>query len=103
MELKTWIESERGRGMFLAKALTAENPSRPVAQAFVYAMAVKGMNGSRPVPARLAPAIERITSSAVMRWDLRPDDWWEIWPELKDRRGAPEVPELVEKTVAIPA
>lgn len=27
-------------------------------------------------------AIERATDAAVTRRDLRPDDWWLIWPEL---------------------
>lgn len=26
--------------------------------------------------------IERATNGAVRREDLRPDDWWKIWPEL---------------------
>jgi len=29
-------------------------------------------------------AIERLTSGAVTRQDLRPDDWREIWPELAE-------------------
>lgn len=29
-------------------------------------------------------AIERVTGGAVTRRDLRPDDWWLIWPELVD-------------------
>jgi len=27
-------------------------------------------------------AIERATGGVVTRKDLRPDDWWKIWPEL---------------------
>jgi len=27
-----------------------------------------------------------------MRWDLRPNDWHEIWPEFIRRKGAPPVP-----------
>ena len=38
-------------------------------------------------------AIERATGTAVMRWDLRPDDWHRIWPELIDTEGAPSTPE----------
>jgi hypothetical protein len=26
------------------------------------------------------------------RWDLRPDDWHRIWPELVGADGAPQVP-----------
>lgn len=25
-------------------------------------------------------------------WDLRPGDWWSIWPEMIGRPGAPAVP-----------
>lgn len=95
MELKQWCDAERGRQTRLAQALTAENPTRVVHGAFIAAMTSDGP-GSRPVPARLAPAIERLTGGAVMRWDSRPTDWWEIWPELIDRRGAPDVPDVAK-------
>ena len=36
--------------------------------------------------------IERVTHRQVMRWDLRPNDWWQIWPELIDHPNAPPVP-----------
>lgn len=36
-------------------------------------------------------AIERATGGAVRRWDLRPDDWHRIWPELIGVEGAPEI------------
>ena len=42
------------------------------------------------IPARAA-AIERETRQQVMRWDLRPNDWWLIWPELKRKKGAPPI------------
>ena len=96
MELKAWFDEERGRITRLAQAMTAENPSRPVHGAFLGAMAA----GTRPVPARLAPAIERLTCGAVMRWELRPEDWWEIWPEHCDRRGAPDVPAKADAVAA---
>lgn len=40
-------------------------------------------------------AIERATDGAVTRRDLRPDDWHLIWPELRKRKGAPPVKEVV--------
>lgn len=48
----------------------------------------------RPVPPRLCIAIEihplnRQAERPVMRWDLRPDDWWEQWPDLIGTNGAP--------------
>ncbi|MCU0920183.1 MAG: helix-turn-helix domain-containing protein [Burkholderiaceae bacterium] len=45
----------------------------------------------RPVPLDRCPDIERATSGAVTRRDLRPDDWHRIWPELvNDEHPAPE-------------
>lgn len=40
------------------------------------------INGHRPVPVERCPEIERATSGQVTRRDLRPSDWWKIWPEL---------------------
>ena len=40
------------------------------------------MYGYRPCSAELATAIERHTGRAVTRKDLRPDDWFDVWPEL---------------------
>lgn len=50
----------------------------------------------RPVPPRLCIAIEIHPLNAkaerpVMRWDLRPDDWWVQWPDLVGTNGAPKV------------
>ena len=47
--------------------------------------------GDRPVPIERCVDIERATARAVMRWDLRPDDWHRIWPELIGQEGAPAV------------
>ncbi len=38
-------------------------------------------DGRVPSPA-LCVLIERETGGDVRRWDLRPDDWRAIWPEL---------------------
>lgn len=46
----------------------------------------------RGVPIQHCYPIEQATGSKVMRWDLRPDDWYRIWPELIDAEGAPDVP-----------
>lgn len=51
-----------------------------------------GHDNRQPSPANCVD-IERITGRAVMRWDLRPDDWHRIWPELIGMDGAPPVPE----------
>jgi DNA-binding transcriptional regulator YdaS (Cro superfamily) len=36
----------------------------------------------RRVPAEHCVVIERTTGGVVSRRELRPDDWWLIWPEL---------------------
>ena len=36
-------------------------------------------------------AIDELPNSPVRRWDLRPDDWHRIWPELIGKPGAPEL------------
>ena len=46
--------------------------------------------GLRPCSPELAAALERESQSAVRRWDMRPDDWHLIWPELIGSAGAPE-------------
>lgn len=52
------------------------------------------MYGVRPCSAELAVAVERESGGVVRRWDLRPDDWWRIWPELIGVEGAPQVPSV---------
>lgn len=41
-------------------------------------------NGLRPVPIEKIVLIEQVTSGAVTRKDLRPNDWHLIWPELAE-------------------
>ncbi len=50
--------------------------------------------GVRPAPADRCATIEQATDGAVRRWDLRPDDWHRIWPELIGAEGAPPLPSL---------
>jgi DNA-binding transcriptional regulator YdaS (Cro superfamily) len=78
MELKAYL-AVRGRTSTLAKQLD-------VSPAYLYQMAT----GRRPVQPELAPEIEKHTGLQVRRWDLRPDDWHRIWPELRNETGAPE-------------
>lgn len=51
------------------------------------------MYGQRPCAPELAVAIEQESKAAIRRWDLRPDDWRLIWPELIGAEGAPVIPE----------
>jgi DNA-binding transcriptional regulator YdaS (Cro superfamily) len=38
--------------------------------------------GKRPIPIHRCADIERVTAGQVTRQDLRPEDWFRIWPEL---------------------
>lgn len=54
----------------------------------------------KPCAPALAVAIELDSDRAVRRWDLRPDDWHRIWPELIGADGAPEVAAALEVKAA---
>jgi DNA-binding transcriptional regulator YdaS (Cro superfamily) len=79
MDLRTYTQSLRGAASALAAAIAA--PPALVSQ---------WANGTRPVAPERCVAIERATHGAVMRWDLRPNDWRDIWPELAERPDAPK-------------
>lgn len=70
--LKTWLDSERGRGTALAKHLKVQPP---VVAAWI--------SGKRPVPIGHGAAIEQFTDGAVTRQQMFPADWARIWPELQ--------------------
>ena len=89
MELSKYLEAERGR-----QAKVAARAG--IGTSFLSQLA----NGVRGVPAERCPAIEAATDGAVRRWDLRPDDWHRIWPELIGSPGAPEVPEPAAQEAA---
>ena len=77
MKLRTYVSQQRGRAAWLARAIGV----RPV-------MISQWMSG-KSVSVTSALAIEHATGGSVMRWDLRPDDWHLIWPELVGTEGAP--------------
>jgi DNA-binding transcriptional regulator YdaS (Cro superfamily) len=52
-------------------------------------------DGKRQFPVEYCAALDAITT--VRRWDLRPDDWHRIWPELVGAEGAPDVPEPAQE------
>lgn len=52
-------------------------------------------SGLKIPSAALARQWNRADPKAAL-WDLRPDDWYVIWPELMKRKGAPEVPDTAE-------
>lgn len=39
----------------------------------------------------LAVSLEHFSGRQVRRWDLRPDDWHRMWPELIGTEGAPPI------------
>lgn len=81
MTLAEYLKEERGR---MAEVAAKAN----VSVAFLSQIA----NGVRGTPAERGADIERACDFAVRRWDLRPDDWHRIWPELMGADGAPPVP-----------
>lgn len=48
--------------------------------------------GVSEIPVVHCVKIEALAQGAVMRWDLRPNDWWQIWPELIAHPDAPPIP-----------
>jgi len=80
MNLQTFLRKERGRTQKLAAGLR------------VSASLVTQWAGGKAVSAERCPLIEVATCLEVRRWDLRPDDWHLIWPELIGAEGAPAVP-----------
>jgi DNA-binding transcriptional regulator YdaS (Cro superfamily) len=73
MNLKSWVELERGRATALAKAID-------VPQSFVSKM----VSGEKAIPAEHCKAIARISEGQVTCQEMRPDDWHKYWPELAD-------------------
>jgi DNA-binding transcriptional regulator YdaS (Cro superfamily) len=49
-------------------------------------------DGARSFPAQHCAPLESASGQAVRRWDLRPNDWHLIWPELVGAEGAPPIP-----------
>ena len=81
MKLDRWLGQQRGRTQALARDLDVSG-----SLITHWAALRKAVSAERCVP------IERATDNAVRRWDLRPDDWHCIWPELIGADGAPDVP-----------
>lgn len=71
MKLNEWIKDQRGRSLAIAQAIGV---SAPVVSDWV--------TGKKQIPVERCVMIERATSGAVTRIDMRPNDWQQIWPEL---------------------
>jgi DNA-binding transcriptional regulator YdaS (Cro superfamily) len=83
MNLRDYLNTaERGTAAEIARAVGVH----PV-------MVSQWGSGDKPVPVLRCPLIEAATGRQVMRWDLRPADWWVFWPELMHAPGHPPIPE----------
>lgn len=72
MDLQTFLQSEpRGTAARIARELQVH----PV-------MVSQWAAGLKPVPAERCAQLELATRGQVTRRQLRPNDWWLIWPEL---------------------
>ena len=78
MQLSTFLRQQRGRIAYIAGHMGW-------APAYLSQMAA----GRRPVPVERAAELERMCGFEVRRWDLFPDRWSQIWPELVGTEGAP--------------
>lgn len=81
MDLRKWLDGERGRNARLA-TLTG------IAPGYLSQMA----DGKRPIPHTAWKVIADGTDQEVQPWDLWPDEWHVIWPQLKRAKGAPPIP-----------
>lgn len=93
MELQKYLGSERGRTKALADLLGVSG-----------SLVTQWASGAKRVALERCPQIEQATDLQVRRWDLRPDDWHLIWPELVGVDGAPAAPIRAThgETAAIP-
>lgn len=66
----------------------------------VYLLQLAARQGGREPSPELCVRIENSSYQQVRRWDLRPNDWWLIWPELANAPGHPEVPDVQEEPKA---
>ena len=49
-------------------------------------------DGRRALPPQYAATVEKAGGCVVRRWEMFPQTWHRIWPELIDTEGAPDVP-----------
>lgn len=82
MLLRDYIRQNKGEATRLARELG-------ISLAYLGQM----HSGHRPVPPKVAVRIEQLTRGSVRRWDMFPDDWRELWPELTRAKGAPAAPQ----------
>lgn len=85
MQLYDYLKQKHGRASQVARAT-----------GFTSSFLSQIARGTR-CPAERCADLERACGQEVRRWDLRPNDWHRIWPELIGAEGAPPVPESEPK------
>lgn len=69
----------------ISKTISYFGNMRKMADAIgVSSPTIIGWRNKGSLPVKRCVQIEQATGGQVTRRDLRPDDWHEIWPELKD-------------------
>lgn len=76
MDLSAWTRGRHGRVTELAEAVG-------VHQSFIAQIS----SGHRECPIARCMLIENATHGEVTRKDLRPHDWFLIWPELAEKEA----------------
>lgn len=71
MDLKTYIDEKHIQRDVLATNLNVTS-----------GMIGQWLSGHRKITPKKCVEIEKLTNGIVKRQELRPDDFWEIWPEL---------------------
>ena len=75
--------------------LNSLTPDRQDALASEAGTSIGYLRKAISIKQQLSPAVcvrlEQLSENAIRRWDLRPDDWWEIWPELIRAKSAPPI------------
>lgn len=88
MNLSTYLEQPDAMSVGeLASAIGCAS-----AQIRQWVAAEKSADAGRRPGAAYCSAIQAATDRAVMRWDLRPEDWHRIWPEMVGAQDAPPIP-----------
>jgi DNA-binding transcriptional regulator YdaS (Cro superfamily) len=77
MDLKTYLDGERGRATWLAKAIGAHTSD-----------VSSWASGKRPIPIHFGLPIEKATKGEVTRLEIFPHDVIaRVWPELLRKRN----------------
>lgn len=95
MNLHDYLQAEGSLTVSALRALINVNSDAQVRQW------QHGYGGRLPSPENCV-AIEQATDRKVMRWDLRPEDWHRIWPELIGAEGAPAIPRDAPEGAPLP-